>query len=123
MFDIRRSNGGKAVQIDETGYAAVLKLVRDEEFDKQLHDCLEQVERAGSPLPVVEPGVELEGLLGCGDGPASFNAEWRATGGKIVSIDPIYQYPADAIESRIDASNDPVQHGVAEKKSIAPQAE
>ena len=29
----------------------------------------------------------------------------------------------DAIESRIDASNDPVQHGVAEKKSIAPQAE
>lgn len=45
-------------------------------------------------------------ILGCGDGPASFNAEWRATGGRVVSIDPVYQYSAEAIASRIDEARD-----------------
>ncbi len=42
MRDISCPNCGKAFQVDETGYAAILKQVRDEEFDKQLHDRLEQ---------------------------------------------------------------------------------
>jgi SAM-dependent methyltransferase len=45
-------------------------------------------------------------ILGCGDGPASFNAEWRAVGGRVVSVDPVYQYSADAIASRIDEARD-----------------
>jgi len=45
-------------------------------------------------------------ILGCGDGPASFNAEWRAGGGRVVSVDPVYQYTADAIASRIDEARD-----------------
>ncbi|MEZ5491131.1 MAG: SAM-dependent methyltransferase [Gammaproteobacteria bacterium] len=42
-------------------------------------------------------------ILGCGDGPASANAEITALGGNIVSVDPIYQFSAAQIRSRIDA--------------------
>lgn len=41
-------------------------------------------------------------LLGCGDGPACFNAELTQRGGKVVSIDPVYQFSGDQISSRID---------------------
>ena len=45
MRDIICPNCGKAFQVDETGYADILKQVRDEEFDKQLHERLELAER------------------------------------------------------------------------------
>ena len=41
-------------------------------------------------------------LLGCGDGPASFNAELSQRGGNIVSIDPVFQFSVEQIRSRID---------------------
>lgn len=41
-------------------------------------------------------------ILGCGDGPASFNAEVTAAGGAVISVDPIYQFTAPQIRSRID---------------------
>jgi len=41
-------------------------------------------------------------ILGCGDGPACFNAEVTKKGGDIVSIDPVYQFSANQIRSRID---------------------
>jgi len=41
-------------------------------------------------------------ILGCGDGPSSFNAELTALGGKITSIDPIYQFSKEELSSRID---------------------
>lgn len=40
-------------------------------------------------------------ILGCGDGPAAFNAVLSARGGRVVSADPIYAFPAEAIRSRI----------------------
>ncbi len=40
-------------------------------------------------------------ILGCGDGPASFNAELSQSGGRIMSVDPIYQFSKDQISSRI----------------------
>lgn len=40
-------------------------------------------------------------ILGCGDGPASFNAELSRRGGHSISIDPIYVFDADQIKSRI----------------------
>lgn len=43
-------------------------------------------------------------ILGCGDGPASFNAELTRRGGKIVSTDPLYACSADDIRQRIEAS-------------------
>ncbi len=41
-------------------------------------------------------------LLGCGDGPACFNAELTQRGGNVVSVDPVYQFSGDQIRSRID---------------------
>lgn len=41
-------------------------------------------------------------ILGCGDGPASFNAELTEQNGQVISVDPIYQFNADQIRARID---------------------
>jgi hypothetical protein len=41
-------------------------------------------------------------ILGCADGPASFNAEATALGGTVVSIDPLYAFSAEDIRRRID---------------------
>jgi hypothetical protein len=45
MKEINCPHCGKAFKIDEAGYAAILKQVRDSEFDKQLHERLELAER------------------------------------------------------------------------------
>lgn len=42
-------------------------------------------------------------ILGCGDGPASFNRELTERGGQVVSVDPVYQFDAMQIRARIDA--------------------
>lgn len=47
-------------------------------------------------------------ILGCGDGPASFNAEWTARGGSVISIDPIYEFSSGEIKERFDAVIDEV---------------
>lgn len=40
-------------------------------------------------------------ILGCGDGPSSFNYEATSLGGDIISIDPIYKYSEKDIKQRI----------------------
>ena len=40
-------------------------------------------------------------ILGCGDGPASFNAQWSALGGRVVSVDPIYAFSGEQIRQRV----------------------
>ena len=40
-------------------------------------------------------------ILGCGDGPASFNAVLTSRGGRIVSVDPLYRFSQDDIRERI----------------------
>jgi hypothetical protein len=39
-------------------------------------------------------------ILGCGDGPASFNAEATRLGARVVSCDPIYRFEGHEIEAR-----------------------
>ena len=41
-------------------------------------------------------------LLGCADGPASFNSILSQRGGRVVSADPLYRFRADEIRTRID---------------------
>jgi SAM-dependent methyltransferase len=41
-------------------------------------------------------------ILGCGDGPASFNSVLTKRGGHVISVDPVYQFSAEEIRSRID---------------------
>jgi hypothetical protein len=43
-------------------------------------------------------------ILGCGDGPASFNAELTAAGHQVVSTDPIYAFSCAEIRSRVDGT-------------------
>jgi hypothetical protein len=57
-----------------------------------------------------------KGILGCGDGPASFNAEFSTAGGSIVSVDPIYQFTAEEIKSQIDQTYEVVMQQTAQNK-------
>lgn len=50
-------------------------------------------------------------ILGCGDGPASFNAEATAAGAKVISVDPIYCFSANQIESRVNE----ISHNIAQQ--------
>ena len=47
-------------------------------------------------------------ILGCGDGPASFNAEATRRGMRVTSCDPIYQFTAEQLRSRIDDTRNDV---------------
>ena len=47
-------------------------------------------------------------ILGCGDGPASFNLEARALGAEVTSIDPSYVFSRDELKQRIDEVADEV---------------
>lgn len=50
----------------------------------------------------LSPEALAQPILGCGDGPASFNAVLTRAGGRVVSADPVYRYAAGEIRRRID---------------------
>ncbi|KEF41671.1 MAG: SAM-dependent methyltransferase [Cyanobium sp. CACIAM 14] len=53
--------------------------------------------------------ADLSGrILGCGDGPASFNAEASRLGASIVSCDPIYRWDVEELRARIAQTCDQV---------------
>ena len=47
-------------------------------------------------------------ILGCGDGPASFNGEMTKRGNTVISCDPIYQFTAQQLQTRIRETYDKV---------------
>ena len=47
-------------------------------------------------------------ILGCGDGPAAFNAEFTRRAGAIVSIDPLYAFSTVQIQNRINETYETV---------------
>jgi hypothetical protein len=47
-------------------------------------------------------------ILGCADGPASFNVEATRLGSRVTSCDPLYRYDAAAVRGRIAATFDTV---------------
>jgi SAM-dependent methyltransferase len=52
----------------------------------------------------LSPGFLSKKVLGCGDGPAAFNAVANAFGGHVVSVDPIFELSKDEIEKQINSS-------------------
>ena len=48
-------------------------------------------------------------ILGCGDGPASFNTTATRQGGWVVSVDPLYRYSAARIADRIQTVTPTIQ--------------
>lgn len=53
-------------------------------------------------------------ILGCGDGPAAFNAVLTRRGGSAVSVDPLYAYSELDIRRRIAETADVIMRGVNE---------
>ena len=49
-------------------------------------------------------------ILGCGDGPASFNYELTQQGGQVISIDPVYQFTAQELQNRIEQVYQEIMH-------------
>lgn len=47
-------------------------------------------------------------IVGCGDGPASFNAEATRRGATVISVDPIYRWETAQIRDRIAATYDQI---------------
>ncbi|MFA5260313.1 MAG: SAM-dependent methyltransferase [Candidatus Omnitrophota bacterium] len=47
-------------------------------------------------------------ILGCGDGPASFNCECNKKGGHVTSVDPLYHLTKQEIQTRIDETYEDV---------------
>jgi hypothetical protein len=52
-----------------------------------------------------DPDLHLS-ILGCADGPASFNAEATWRGASVISIDPLYRLDARTIRDRVAATYD-----------------
>ena len=50
----------------------------------------------------LRPAEQELRILGCGDGPASFNREMARRGKSVVSIDPLYALSTEQIEARIE---------------------
>jgi SAM-dependent methyltransferase len=67
-------------------------------------------------------GLEEEALglriLGCGDGPASFNAEWTEAGGRVISVDPLYAFSTEQIRARIAATYAQVMGGMERSRDL-----
>jgi len=51
-------------------------------------------------------------ILDCAAGPSSFQAEMRRRGGRVVSVDPIYQCTPDEIRSRVGSVRDSMMRQV-----------
>jgi hypothetical protein len=51
-------------------------------------------------------------ILGCGNGPSSFNAQVYDLRGSVVSVDPIYQFSKDNLSKRIEEVKDEVMSQV-----------
>ena len=47
-------------------------------------------------------------ILGCGDGPASFNAEASSKRHSVISCDPIYAFSMEEIRRRVEESHQTV---------------
>lgn len=57
--------------------------------------------------------ADLQGkILDCAGGPASFNAELTEQGCEVISCDPIYQFSAEEIAGRIEATYPVILQGV-----------
>lgn len=62
--------------------------------------------------------ADLQGrILGCGDGPAGFNAVLTKRGGSVVSLDPIYAFDAAQIRNRISDTYETVMAEMRKNQS------
>lgn len=56
----------------------------------------------------LEPRDFQSTILGCGDGPAAFNAVATERGHRVVSVDPLYEFSAGDIQRRIEHTTEQI---------------
>jgi SAM-dependent methyltransferase len=62
--------------------------------------------------------ADLKGrILGCGDGPASFNARLTKRGGQVLSVDPLYRFSVEDIHRRIEETFDEVMEQTRQNRN------
>jgi len=61
--------------------------------------------------------IQSKNILGCGDGPSSFNFEATKLNAKITSIDPIYQFTKSEIQKRIDETSSVVSEQLRDNQN------
>ena len=61
--------------------------------------------------------LQTKKILGCGDGPSSFNQEVTKLNGSITSIDPIYQFTKDEIQKRIDETSSVISEQIKQNQN------
>jgi SAM-dependent methyltransferase len=57
-------------------------------------------------------------IIGCADGPASFNSGLTALGGSIVSCDPLYRFSGEEIRARIEQCWPEIREQVERNKEL-----
>ncbi|MBN2367299.1 MAG: methyltransferase domain-containing protein [Calditrichaeota bacterium] len=57
-------------------------------------------------------------ILGCGDGPASFNEEYTRKGGTVVSVDPLYHLSAEKIRQRIEETREDILRQTEQNREL-----
>ncbi len=57
-------------------------------------------------------------IIGCADGPASFNSELTASGGSVVSCDPLYRFTRDEIIARIEQCYPEIREQVGRNQEL-----
>ena len=63
-----------------------------------------------------EPDLQRR-ILGCANGPSSFNAALTRRGGRLVSLDPIYEFGAEELHEQIETTHDRIMQKTHEKVS------
>jgi hypothetical protein len=56
-------------------------------------------------------------ILGCGDGPAAFNARLTKMGGQITSCDPVYKFSTEQLKSRVSETYATIMTQLEKNKS------
>ena len=109
MHEIICPNCNKAFKIDETGYADILKQVRDKEFEKQLNDRLELAEKEKFTA------VELEKTRAAGEldkNVAVKDAKIQELSGKLETSEITKKLAVNEAINAIEKERDSLRNGI-----------
>jgi hypothetical protein len=113
MHEIICPHCNKAFKIDETGYADILKQVRDSDFEHQLHDRLELAERDK------QSAIELAKMMAASElqkSAANKDAEIQVLKAKIDSIEIVQKLAITEAVTAVERERDTLKNGLEQAK-------
>lgn len=109
MHDIICPHCGKAFKIDQSGYAEILKQVRDREFDKQLHERLELAERdKRSALELAQARAAADGQQAA----SAKDAEIAALKARLAAVEVSQQLAVVQAVGAVEKQRDELKSGL-----------